>query len=219
MSQQGASPARILVVDDHPIVRLGIRQMIAGDPDLEICAEAESVEQARQLLATAAPDLAIVDLSLAQGTGLDLIRWLRESAPDLPVLVLSMHDEALFAERVLRAGARGYIMKREAITGLVGAIRQVLSGRVFVSERIAQSVLGRLVHEGAASESPLASLTDRELEVFDLIGRGLGTAAIADQLGVSVKTIETYRSNIKTKLNLKDAGDLIRFAATWTERL
>jgi DNA-binding NarL/FixJ family response regulator len=155
---------------------------------------------------------------LAEGTGLDLIRSLRESVPTLPVLVLSMHDEALFAERVLRAGARGYIMKREAITGLVGAIRQVLSGRIYVSEHMAQAVLERLGHV-AASDNPLASLTDRELEVFDLIGRGLGTAAIAEQMDVSIKTIETYRSNIKTKLNLRDATDLIRFAATWTERV
>jgi DNA-binding NarL/FixJ family response regulator len=137
----------------------------------------------------------------------------------LPVLVLSMHDEALFAERVLRAGARGYIMKREAITGLVSAIRQVLSGRVYLSEEMAQTVLERLGPEAAPPDNPLASLTDRELEVFDLIGRGQSTAAIAEQLGVSIKTIETYRSNIKTKLNLKDATELIRFAATWTERV
>jgi DNA-binding NarL/FixJ family response regulator len=212
------SPTRILIVDDHPIVRLGIRQMLAAERDLEVCGEAESAEAARELITNARPDLAIVDLSLAQGTGLDLIRSLRESVPALPVLVLSMHDEALFAERVLRAGARGYIMKREAITGLVGAIRQVLSGRIYVSEGIAQAVLERLGHE-AATDNPLASLTDRELEVFDLIGRGQSTGAIAEQLGVSTKTIETYRSNIKTKLNLKDATDLVRFAATWTERL
>jgi DNA-binding NarL/FixJ family response regulator len=210
---------RILIVDDHPIVRLGIRQMLAAEPDLEVCGEAESPEAARQLIKSAQPDLAIVDLSLTQGTGLDLIRSLRESLPTLPVLVLSMHDEALFAERVLRAGARGYIMKREAITGLVGAIRRVLSGRIYVSEGMAQAVLERLGHEAAPADSPLASLTDRELEVFDLIGRGQSTGAIAEQLGVSIKTIETYRSNIKTKLNLKDAADLIRFAATWTERL
>jgi DNA-binding NarL/FixJ family response regulator len=211
--------SRILIVDDHPIVRLGIRQMLAEERDLDVCGEADSAEAARQLISSARPDLAIVDLSLAQGTGLDLIRSLRESLPTLPVLVLSMHDEALFAERVLRAGARGYIMKREAITGLVGAIRQVLSGRIYVSEGIAQVVLERLGHEAVPSANPLAGLTDRELEVFDLIGRGQSTGAIAEQLGVSVKTIETYRSNIKTKLNLKDATDLIRFAATWTERL
>ena len=209
---------RILIVDDHPIVRLGIRQMLAAEPDLEVCGEAESADAAKQLATSARPDLAIVDLSLAEGTGLDLIRSLRELVPTLPVLVLSMHDEALFAERVLRAGARGYIMKRHAITDLVAAIRRVLAGHIYVSERMAQAVLERLGHD-ASADSPLACLTDRELEVFDLIGRGLSTGAIAEQLGVSIKTIETYRSNIKTKLNLKDATNLIRFAATWTERL
>jgi DNA-binding NarL/FixJ family response regulator len=210
---------RIVIVDDHPIVRLGIRQMFAVEPDLEVCGEADSADAAKRLVTSARPDLAIVDLSLAEGTGLDLIRSLRESVPSLPVLVLSMHDEALFAERVLRAGARGYIMKREAITGLVGAVRQVLSGRIYVSEGMAQAVLERLGHEAAAPDDPLAHLTDRELEVFDLIGRGQSTGSIAEQLGVSIKTVETYRSNIKTKLNLKDATDLIRFAATWAERL
>jgi DNA-binding NarL/FixJ family response regulator len=210
---------RIVIVDDHPIVRLGIRQMLASERDLEVCGEAASADAAKQFIERATPDLAIVDLSLEQGTGLDLIRTLRESAPTLPVLVLSMHDEAHFAERVLRAGARGYIMKREAITGLVGAIRQVLAGRIYVSEHMAQAVLERLGHDGAGPDNSLATLTDRELEVFDLIGRGLSTAAIAEQLEVSVKTIETYRSNIKTKLNLKDATDLIRFAATWAEHV
>lgn len=219
MNPDGRRRTRILVVDDHPIVRLGIRQMLAAEPDLDVCAEAESADAAKQLILDAHPDLAIIDLSLAEGTGLDLIRSLRESMPTMPVLVLSMHDEALFAERVLRAGARGYIMKREAITGLVRAIRQVLSGRIYVSEGMAQAVLERLGHDGAAPDNPLANLTDRELEVFDLIGRGQSTGAIAEQMGVSIKTIETYRSNIKTKLNLKDATDLIRFAATWAERL
>jgi DNA-binding NarL/FixJ family response regulator len=207
------------VVDDHPIVRLGIRHMLAAERDLEVCGEAECAEGAQQLATRARPDLAIVDLSLAHGTGLDLIRSLRELVPSLRVLVLSMHDEALFAERVLRAGARGYIMKREAITGLVTAVRRVLSGHIYVSEPMAQAVLERLGHEGAEPDSPLAHLTDRELGVFDLIGRGLSTAAIAEQMRVSIKTVETYRANIKTKLNLRDATDLIRFDATWTERL
>lgn len=209
----------ILVVDDHPIVRLGIRQMLAAERDLEVCGEADSVDAAKQALANVPPDLVIIDLSLAEGTGLELIREIRKSVPTLPMLVLSMHDEALFAERVLRAGARGYITKRQAITGLVAAIRQVLAGRIYVSEGMAQSVLERLGHDSAAPDNPLANLTDRELEVFDMIGRGLSTNAIAEQMGISIKTIETYRSNIKTKLNLKDATELIRFAATWTERL
>jgi DNA-binding NarL/FixJ family response regulator len=210
---------RIVIVDDHPIVRLGIRQVLAAERDLEVCGEAESAGEAKQLISGARPDLAIIDLSLTKSTGLDLIRWLQESMPTLPVLVLSMHDETLFGERMLRAGARGYIMKREAITGLVRAIRQVLSGRIYVSEDIAQAVLERLGHEGAAPDNPLANLTDRELEVFDLIGRGLSTGAIAEALNVSIKTIETYRSNIKIKLNLKDATDLIRFATAWSEGL
>jgi DNA-binding NarL/FixJ family response regulator len=219
MSAHPEPRTRILIVEDHPIVRLGIRQMLAAERDLEVCGEAESADAAKQSIDSARPDLAIVDLSLAQGTGLDLIRSLRESIPTLPVLVLSLHDEALFAERVLRAGARGYIMKREAITGLVRAIRQVLAGRIYVSEAIAQAVLERMGHAGTPSDNPLVNLSDRELEVFNLIGRGLNTPAIADRLGISVKTIETYRSNIRNKLQLKDATELIRFAATWSEGL
>jgi DNA-binding NarL/FixJ family response regulator len=219
MNQDQRRRTRILIVDDHPVLRFGIRQMISAEPDLEVCGEADSASDARRQVAGARPDLVIVDLSLAEGTGLDLIRSLQDSAPDLPVLVLSMHDETLFAERVLRAGARGYIMKREAITGLVTAIRQVLSGRIYLSEAMAQSVLERLGREGTVADNPLASLTTRELEVFDMVGRGLSTAVIAEQLRVSLKTIETYRSNIKTKLNLKDANDLLRFATAWTERL
>jgi DNA-binding NarL/FixJ family response regulator len=210
---------RILVVDDHPIVRLGICQMLAAEPDMEVCGEAETADAAKQLAASARPDLAIVDLSLAEGTGLELIRALRETMPHVRILVLSMHDETLFAERALRAGARGYLMKREAITGLVAAIRRVLSGRIYVSEGMAQVVLERLGGDGAPADNPLAGLTDREIEVFELIGRGLSTGSIAEQLGVSIKTVETYRSNIKSKLNLKDATDLLRFATTWTERL
>lgn len=210
---------RILLVDDHPIVRLGVRQLLSTEPDLEVCGEAQSSNAARELIRKVRPDLVICDLSLAEGTGLDVIRSLHESMPALPVLVLSMHDETLFAERVIRAGARGYIMKREAITGLAGAIRQVLTGRIYVSEGIAQAVLERLGHDDPPTDNRLTSLTDRELEVFDLIGRGYSTTIIAEQLNVSVKTIETYRAHIKTKLNLKDNTDLVRFATTWSERL
>ena len=218
MKSSTAGPARILVVDDHPIVRLGIRQVIAAEPGLTVFDEADSAEAALAR-AGARPDLAIVDLSLADGHGLDLIRSLREVAPDTRVLVLSMHDEALFAERALRAGAHGYLMKQEGIEGLVQAIRVILSGRRFVSPRMAQRLLERLSQDCPMEGDRLGGLTDRELEVFEMIGRGFGTAAIAARLAVSVKTIETHRSNIKTKLDLKDATDLIRFAATWVERL
>jgi DNA-binding NarL/FixJ family response regulator len=209
--------ARVLVVDDHPIVRLGICQMVRTDPDLSVCGEAETPDKALELATHTHPDLAIVDLSLREGSGLELVRALRASLPDLPVLVLSMHDEALFAERVLRAGARGYIMKQEAISGLIEAIRRVLAGRIYVSERMAQSVLERVRRADPDAGGWLNRLTDREIEVFQRIGRGLGTAAIAKELGVSIKTIETYRANIKTKLELRDAAELIRYAVSWNE--
>jgi DNA-binding NarL/FixJ family response regulator len=215
----GDAPTRILVVDDHPIVRLGVRQMLSSESDLEICAEADSAQAALAAVRDARPQLAIVDLSLGNGTGLQLIRDLRISSPEVRVLVLSMHDETLYAERVLRAGARGYIMKREAITGLVGAIRTVLEGRISVSDSMSQALLERVCHEAALPEDPLNDLSDRELQVFELIARGLSTATIAEQLGVSVKTIETYRSNIRAKLDLEDATDLVRYAATWAEEL
>ena len=173
MNPDAQSSARILVVDDHPIVRLGIRQMIAAEPRLTVCGEAESADAALQLVTSSNADLAIVDLSLGDGNGLDLIRALREAAPRVPVLVLSMHDEALFAERALRAGARGYIMKQEAIDGLVHAIQEVLAGRMYVSDQMSQQMLERISHDTPVTGGRLGGLTDRELEVFELIGRGL----------------------------------------------
>ena len=219
MGERPAAPARILIVDDHPIVRLGVRQMIAAESSFVICGEADSAAAALEIATTLHPDLALVDLSLDDRSGLELIRALREAAPDVRLLVLSMHDETLFAERALRAGARGYIMKHEAIGGLVQAMKEVLAGRVYLSARMSQDVLERLGRGTPATSDRIGNLTDRELEVFELIGRGLSTAAIADRLAVSIKTIDTYRSNIKSKLSLSDATDLIRFAAAWTARL
>jgi DNA-binding NarL/FixJ family response regulator len=207
---------RVLVVDDHEIVRLGIRQLISTESDLIVCGEAATAEEALTLNRTARPDLAIVDLCLDNTPGLELVRQLHEASPELPVLVLSMHDEALFAERAIRAGARGYIMKKGAIVGLVHAMREILSGRVYASESVSQGLLRGLGDTGASQRDPLAGLTDRELEVFEMIGRGISTAAIADNLGLSIKTIETYRSNIKQKLNLRDATELIRVAVSRT---
>jgi len=191
-----------------------MRRLIDMEPDLAICGEAETAEQALDLVRTTNPDLAIVDLSLASTSGLHLVRQLHETSPTLPLLVLSMHDETLFAERALRAGARGYIMKKGAIDGLVGAIRHVLAGKIYTSENVAQNLLGGLAGRQSA-RNPLAGLTDREIEVLELIGRGESTARIAGTLDVSVKTIETHRSNIKAKLKLKDATALVRYAATW----
>jgi DNA-binding NarL/FixJ family response regulator len=210
---------RILVVDDHPIVRLGIRQMIGLEPDFEICGEAGSAQEALELARTLKPDLALIDLSLEEGTALGLIRELRQSVAGVELLVLSMHDETLFAERVLRAGARGYIMKHAAIDGLVDAIRQVASGGIYVSPKMTQHVLGQFRDSTPGPPGLMATLTDRELEVFDLIGHGKSTAEIADELAISVKTIETYRANIKGKLKLKDAKDLLRLATSWAEGL
>ena len=219
MHTSDVKPARILVVDDHPIVRLGIRQMLSGESALEICAETDSAEAAIEALRRGGADLAIVDLSLAGKNGLELIREMREVAPDLLVLVLSMHDESLFAERALRAGARGYITKHQAIGGLVGAIKEVLAGRMYVSPQVSNGLLERLGGNRIAPGGRLGNLTDRELQVFELIGRGSNTIEIAKTLGVSVKTIETYRSNIKVKLHLKDAADLVRAATSWIEQL
>jgi len=219
VTPQAARKQRILIVDDHAIVRLGMRQLIAAEPDLSICSEAETAEEALDQARTQKPDLAIVDLSLGTTHGLELVRQFQAAHPDVPVLVLSMHDEALFAERALRAGARGYIMKKEAIEGLIHAVRQVLAGRLYVSEQVSQELLEGLGSAGSPSVDSLGRLTDRELEVFELIGRGLTTAGIAEQLSVSVKTIETYRANIKAKLKLKDANELVRYASSWIERL
>jgi len=219
MTLRAERPLRILVVDDHPIVRLGIRQMVSSEADLEICGEADSAPAALRHASMLKPDVALVDLSLAEGTAFALIGELREAVPGVQILILSMHDETLFAERALRAGARGYIMKQAAIDGLVGAIRQVAAGRIYVSAKMTQRVLEQVHDTTTGPTGLLGTLTDRELEVFDLIGHGKSTVAIAGQLAVSVKTIETYRANIKTKLKLKGANDLVRLATSFAEGL
>lgn len=218
ISKRAVQTSRVLIVDDHPVVRLGIRQMIASEPSLEVCGEADSVESALRAVRTSECDLVLVDLSLGSTSGLELIKQLHEEHPQLPILVLSMHDESLFAQRALRAGARGYLQKHEAIEGLIAAIRQVLSGKVFVSDTVAQQVLAGLRGTAPTPTDQLATLTDREIQVLERVGRGSSTAEIARDLGVSVKTIETYRSNIKAKLNLKSALDLVRYATSWIER-
>lgn len=219
MNPRSSPAARILVVDDHPIVRFGIRQLIDTEPGLEICAEADSHNAALEVARSTTPDLALLDLSFGGHTGLDLLRRLRELIPDLRILVLSMHDETLFAGRTLRAGAQGYIMKQEAINGLIRAIHTVLAGRIYVSEKLTRASLqgsGELLAARAASPE---DLSERELHVFELIGRGHNTAAIAARLAISVKTVETYRATVRSKLNLKNSAELIRFATIWVERI
>jgi DNA-binding NarL/FixJ family response regulator len=208
---------RVLIVDDHPLVRAGIAALIGGEPDLEVCGEAGTFADALELARQTEPDLAIVDVSLANGSGLELVRRLTSGPRPPLVLVCSMHDESLFAQRALHSGARGYINKHEATSNVIEAVRRVLGGKIFLSgpmtERMLQGLAGgRSVRFG----HPIQSLTDRELEVLSLIGRGLPTARIAGQLHVSVKTIETHRDKIKRKLNLDSGSELVRYAVQWT---
>lgn len=207
-----------MVVDDHPIMRQGLCALIGAEQDFVVCAEAESAEQAVGVAEKEKPDLLIADITLPGRNGIELIKDLQSVTPDIPVLVLSMHDEGIYAERVLKAGGRGYVMKQEGGLSLVTAIRKVLSGQVYVSESISAKILdamsgGRL----QANRSSVDSLTDRELEVFQLLGNGLGTREIAERLHLSVKTVEVHRANIKKKLNVDTANALVRFAVRWVE--
>lgn len=209
---------RIFIVDDHPIVRKGLAQLINQEEDLVICGEADNAEAALEALKKVKPDLAIVDISLRGIDGFELTKLIRTRFDSIPVLVVSMHDESLFAERALRVGARGYIMKQEAIEKMMEAIRKVLRGELYVSERVSANIVKRFVDGKAEGvSSPEELLSDREMEVFQLIGQGFGTRQIADQLHVSVKTVETYRANIKEKLNLKNATELMKHAVHWIE--
>ncbi len=209
---------KILVVDDHPIMREGLAQLINHEPDLTVCGDAETAEQALTAVQSLQPDLVLADITLPGKNGLEFIKDLQAMRPDLAVLVLSMHDESLFAERVLRAGGRGYIMKQEGGKKLMGAIRQVLAGQIYVSEKMSARILenfsGRRSDSGA---SPIEKLTDREFEIFQLIGRGKGSRDIAEQLHISVKTVEVHRANMKEKLQLKTAPELVRHAVRWIE--
>jgi len=208
---------QIFIVDDHPMMRDGLRQLIGNEPDLEVCGEADDGPEALQQIDALKPSLAIVDITLRTTSGLELIKDLHIRRPDLPVLVVSMHDESLYAERVLRAGGRGYIMKQEGGKKLIEAIRRVLEGRTYVSEKMAANILDIFSGRRLDTSSPVEKLSDREFEVFQLIGLGLSTKEIAGRLHVSVKTIEVHRVNIKQKLNVQTAPELIRFAVRWVE--
>ncbi len=210
---------RVLVVDDHPVLRQGLKLLINQEPDLMVCAEAENLQQAFTAIREERPDIAIIDLSLAQSSGIDLIKNIKPRYPDLPILVLSMHEESLYAERALRAGARGYIMKKEAPEKVISAIRKVLEGSLYVSEAMGDKLLHQFVSRKSATvSSPVELFSDRELEVFQLIGKGLGTRQIAEKLNISIKTVEVYRANIKEKLNLKSSAELVQHAIHWMIR-
>lgn len=210
--------SRILIVDDHPIVRQGIAQLINRESDMHVCCEAGDADQAIEKMKECAHDIAIVDISLTGVSGIELIQMLRQRGYEFPVLVMSMHDESLYAERALRAGARGYIMKQEATEKILTAIRQILHGEIYVSEKMRSRMLQRMIdNRTETNTSPVANLSNRELEILRMIGRGLGTGEIARELKRSVKTIEAHRANIKDKLGLKSAAELVRFAVQWVE--
>ena len=209
--------ARVLIVDDHPAVREALALRISRQPDLEVCGEAEETKEALRLVGSARPDLAVVDLSLKTGSGLDLIRRITDRDSGVRILVWSMHSEALYARRALRAGALGYITKDHATAKIIEALRRVLAGKIWLSEAMAERILERAVGPGTieTERAPIEALADRELEVFRLIGEGVKTAEIAAQLFLSVKTVETYRDRIRLKLDLKNGAELARAAAEW----
>lgn len=208
----------ILLVDDHPLLRRGVAALIRTEPDLDVCGEAATSAAALEAIREHFPDLVIVDLVLEGSDGLRLIREMKARHPEIPALVLSMHDEAVYAERVLRAGARGYVSKQQLDDTLLAAVRRVLNGEMYMSEklraRFAEKFLGGATLE---KDSPLAVLTDHELEVFRLIGQGKSTREIAQHLHLSVKTIESYREHIKQKLTLGSGAELVRRATLWVE--
>jgi DNA-binding NarL/FixJ family response regulator len=212
-----AVKSKVLVVDDHPIVRQGLTLLINREPDLIVCGEAEDAHTAMLSLTVTRPDILVVDISLNGPDGLDLLKNIRTRHPDLPVLILSMHDESIYAERALRAGAQGYIMKQEATEKVLVALRRILSHEIYVSERIANRMLHRYIGSpNATRPSSITDLTDRELEVFRLIGEGHSTRQIAEDLHISVKTVESYQSHIKEKLSLRSARELVQHAIQWS---
>jgi DNA-binding NarL/FixJ family response regulator len=217
MKQDGKT--RILIVDDHPVLRQGLRQLIEVEDDLEVCGEAESLQEGRAAVEELAPDLAIVDIALRDSDGLELVRRIRSQHPAVSILVLSMLNERLYAEHSLRAGAHGYLMKGEAPETALAAIRRILDGGMYISENMQSVWLQRGVGRGQDPLAlPIESLTDRELNVLRLIGEGHGPRHIADELTLSVKTVESHRDNIRHKLGLENSAELIQYATLWLER-
>ena len=206
--------AKILIVDDHPLVRAGFAQLIGDSPDLEVCGEAGDMAEALQQIDQQCPDLAIIDLSLAGGSGLDLIERIRARNRDILMLVASMHDETLYADRVLAAGARGYINKQEAQASIINVIRRVLDGKVYLSEAMTERALSGMV-DAPAEKRDIDTLSNRELQVFERIGQGMPVSQIATQLNLSIKTIETHQAKIKKKLALGSAHELTQRAIRW----
>jgi DNA-binding NarL/FixJ family response regulator len=206
---------RVLVVDDHPFVREGLKQLLASQPDFQLIAEASSSEEARAAF-TQIPDVAVVDLALGADDGMELIKWIREHHPDVRVLVLSMQDEALYAERLLRLGVSGYVMKNVAGTDFVTALRKVARGQRHVSPAMGERMLSQVARGRSSSgEDPISALTDRELEVFRMLGEGVSTREISERLDLSMKTVDAHRRHMREKLNLRSTSELIRYATQW----
>ena len=216
----GPAKRKVVVVDDHPIVRERLAELINQEADLIVCGEAEDGPGAIAAVQAHEPDVAVIDITLKDTYGIDLERQLKDLRPDLPILVLSMHDESMYGERALRAGAKGYLNKQEATRKVVAALRQVLAGQIFVSEKMAAGLLQKVAGGGTASKArtaegggaPVDVLTDREMEVFQLLGQGRSVREIGDDLRISVKTVEAHREHIKQKLNLKSSNELLRYA-------
>jgi DNA-binding NarL/FixJ family response regulator len=214
----GSAPpkTKVLVVDDHPLLREGVSRRIDEEDDLHVCAEAATANDALALIREARPDIAVIDLSLEGSDGMTLIKDIKAQHPELPVLVLSMHDEMIYGERAIHAGAKGYVMKQAAPNVLIDAIRQVLRGKPYLSTELTNRILARLGTTRERSETlPVELLSDRELEIFELIGEGYGTREIAQQLGLSEKTIASHRENIKRKFNVRSSSELSRHAIHW----
>lgn len=210
--------SKILIVDDHPIFRMGMKELINQEEDFTVCAVAEDIREARKAFVAEAPDMAIIDIALAEDNGLDLVKEFNSRQKDFPMLVLSMHDESVWAERAIRAGASGYVMKKEASESVISALRNMREGKIHVSSNMVSLLLNKLQmgpdKQSAATED---KLTDRELEVFRLIGAGLSTREIAEQMTLGIKTIGTYRDRIKQKLDFKNGTELTRRAVLWAE--
>lgn len=207
--------ARVLIVDDHPLVRRGLVEMIGGEPDMEVCGEAADAADAMRLVKLVNPQVVVVDLSLRSGHGIELIEQVKAYNDQIKMLVASMHDEELFAERALRAGAVGYINKQEATEKVIDAVRDVLRGGIYLSPRMANRLLHSVVGGESLTQDPIQSLSNRELEVFEMIGQGLTTKQIARKLHLSPKTIETHREKLKSKLNVSNSNELGRRAVQW----
>jgi DNA-binding NarL/FixJ family response regulator len=209
---------KVMLVEDHQMFREWLAQMIAKDRGFTICGEADNIQSAMKIIQAQRPDIAIIDISLRGSSGLELIKDLKAHAIDVPVLVLSMHEETLYAERVLRAGAKGYITKHEASSTLLKAIRQVLDGKVYLSEKMTATMLAKMSGQGGRKSSGgMELLTDRELEVFHLVGKGFNTREIAEQIHLGETTVDTYRARIKDKLQLRNAAELYSRAAQWVQ--